>query len=204
MPMTRAKTTSDETEDDQAFEFADVFDHEAWAAGSANAGSKEGESPVFNGNSRRIRIPWAVPRAPADLRRFRQNPACPVAGMRVPWVLMNFRWINALLWGNSVALAWMWGLGLFFSVQMTFMFGLQGLLLFAIPNALGLMLFGFLTQIVAKRHAGGQESLALFFDKFAKPFRLIFYLYQVVALALTVFALTQIPVWFAGAGVRPR
>ena len=111
--------------------------------------------------------------------------------MGVPWVFMNFRWLNALLWGNSVALAWMWGLGLFFSVQMTFMFGLQGLLMFAIPNALGLMLFGLLTQIVAKRHAGGQESLAIFFDKFAKPFRLIFYLYQVVALALTVFALSK-------------
>ncbi|MEX1116145.1 MAG: acyl-CoA thioesterase [Akkermansiaceae bacterium] len=104
---------------------------------------------------------------------------------------MNFRWLNAVLWGNSVALSWMWGLGLFFSVQMTFMFGLQGLLMFAIPNALGLMLFGFLTQIVAKRHSGGQESLAIFFDKFAKPFRLILYLYQIVALALTVFALTK-------------
>ncbi len=111
--------------------------------------------------------------------------------MKVPWLSMNFRWINALLWGNSVALAWMWGLGLFFSVQMTFMFGLQGLLLFAIPNAFGLMMFGLLTQIVARRHAGGQESLALFFDKFAKPFRLIFYLYQVLALTLTVFALTK-------------
>ncbi|MFT4176095.1 MAG: acyl-CoA thioesterase [Luteolibacter sp.] len=74
---------------------------------------------------------------------------------------------------------------------MTFMFGLQGLLVFAIPNALGLMLFGFLTHIVAKRHSGGQESLALFFEKFSKPFRLIFYLYQILALALTVFALTQ-------------
>ena len=104
---------------------------------------------------------------------------------------MNFRWLNALWWGNSVALAWMWGLGLFFSVQMTFMFGLQGLLLFAIPNAGGLMLFGFLTQIAARRHAGGQESLAIFFDKFSKPFRLILYLYQVLALTLTVFALTQ-------------
>ena len=104
---------------------------------------------------------------------------------------MNFRWLNALVWGNSVALAWMWGLGLFFSVQMTFMFGLQGLLLFAIPNALGLMLFGFLTQIVAKRHDGGRESLAIFFDKFAKPFRLIFYLYQILALTLTVFALAR-------------
>lgn len=104
---------------------------------------------------------------------------------------MNFRSINALLWGNSVALAWMWGLGLFFSVQITFMFGLQGLLLFAIPNACGLMLFGFFTQIVAKRHAGGQESLAQFFEKFAKPFRLIFYLYQLVAITLTVFALSK-------------
>jgi acyl-CoA thioesterase FadM len=104
---------------------------------------------------------------------------------------MNFRWLNALLWGNSVALSWMWGLGLFFSVQMAFMFGLQGLLLFAVPNVIGLMLFGFLTQIVANRHAGGQESLAIFFDKFAKPFRLIFYLYQVLALGLTVFALSR-------------
>jgi acyl-CoA thioesterase FadM len=104
---------------------------------------------------------------------------------------MNFRWLNPLLWGNSVALAWMWGLGLFFSVQMTFMFGLQGLLMFAVPNAAGLVGFGLLTQIVARRHAGGQESLARFFEKFSKPFRLIFYLYQVLALALTVFALTR-------------
>lgn len=104
---------------------------------------------------------------------------------------MNLRWLNALLWGNSVALSWMWGLGLFFSVQMTFMFGLQGLLMFAIPNAFGLALFGFLTQIVARKHSGGQESLAIFFDKFSKPFRLIFYLYQIVALSLTVFAIVS-------------
>ncbi len=104
---------------------------------------------------------------------------------------MNLRWLNALLWGNSVALAWMWGLGLFFSVQISFMFGMRGLLMFAVPNAIGLMLFGWLTQIVAKKHQGGQESLALFFDKFAKPFRLIFYIYQIVALSLTVFALVN-------------
>ncbi|MCB1131756.1 MAG: acyl-CoA thioesterase [Verrucomicrobiae bacterium] len=108
---------------------------------------------------------------------------------------MNFRWLNALFWGNSVALAWMWGLGLFFSVQITFMFGLQGLLLFAVPNALGLSLFGWLTQVVANRHAGGPESLATFFEKFARPFRLILFLYQVVALTLTVFALTKYLFW---------
>ena len=104
---------------------------------------------------------------------------------------MNLRWLNALLWGNSVALAWMWGLGLFFSVQISFMFGMRGLLMFAVPNAIGLALFGWLTQIVANKHQGGHESLALFFDKFAKPFRLIFYIYQIVALSLTVFALVK-------------
>ena len=104
---------------------------------------------------------------------------------------MNLRWLNALLWGNSVALAWMWGLGLFFSVQISFMFGMSGLLMFAILNAIGLALFGCLTQVVANRHPGGHESLAHFFDKFSKPFRLIFYIYQIVALSLTVFALVK-------------
>jgi acyl-CoA thioesterase FadM len=120
----------------------------------------------------------------------RGEEACREAGLRVVWG-MNLRWLNALLWGNSVALAWMWGLGLFFSVQISFMFGMRGLLMFAVPNAIGLMLFGWLTQIVAKKHQGGNESLALFFDKFAKPFRLIFYIYQIVALSLTVFALVK-------------
>lgn len=110
--------------------------------------------------------------------------------MAVVWG-MNLRWLNALLWGNSVALAWMWGLGLFFSVQISFMYGMNGLLMFAIPNAIGLAMFGWLTHIVAKRHQGGKESLALFFDKFSKPFRLIFYIYQIVALSMTVFALVK-------------
>lgn len=101
------------------------------------------------------------------------------------------RWFNAFLWGNSVALAWMWGLGLFFSVQITFLFGLKGLLTFAVPNAIGLTLFGFLTHIVANREKGGSESLAIFFEKFAKPFRLTFYLYQILAIALSVFALVR-------------
>ena len=108
---------------------------------------------------------------------------------------MNLRAINALLWGNSVAWAWMWGLGLFFSVQVTFMFGIQGLLLFAIPNAIGLALFGFLTHIVAHRQSGGQESLANFFDKFSKPFRLVLFLYQILAITLTVFAISKYLFW---------
>ena len=97
------------------------------------------------------------------------------------------RWFGALLWGNSVALSWMWGLGLFFSVQFTTQFGLVGLLTFAIPNFLGLLTFGLVTHHLARRQ-GGSESLAQFFTTWARPFRLVFFLYQVLAITLTIFA----------------
>ena len=45
----------------------------------------------------------------------------------------RFHVLNVLLWGNTVALSWVWGLGLFFSVQFTVEFGLTGLLTVPIP-----------------------------------------------------------------------
>ena len=97
---------------------------------------------------------------------------------------------NASLWGISIALSWMWGLGLFFSVQFTYAFGLAGLLTFAIPNALGLVLFGWVTHRIAHR-SQGSESLANFFANWSRPFRFIFYLYQLLALTLTIFAIVR-------------
>jgi acyl-CoA thioesterase FadM len=102
----------------------------------------------------------------------------------------RFRFLNTLLWGNTVALSWVWGLGLFFSVQFTVEFGLTGLLTFLIPNCLGLFLFGAVTDIIARRHPGS-ESLAAFFNNWSRPFRLVFFLYQVIALSLTIFALIR-------------
>lgn len=97
------------------------------------------------------------------------------------------RWFSTLLWGNTVALSWMWGLGLFFSVQFTILFGLFGLLTFAIPNALGLVGFGLVTHHIARRESGS-ESLARFFTTWSRPFRLVFFLYQLLAISLTIFA----------------
>lgn len=97
------------------------------------------------------------------------------------------RWFSTLLWGNSVALSWTWGLGLFFSVQFTTQFGLFGLLTFAIPNAIGLLAFGLITHAIARRE-GGSESLANFFTNWSRPFRLVFFLYQLLAITLTIFA----------------
>ena len=101
------------------------------------------------------------------------------------------RWFNTLLWGNTVTLSWMWGLGLFFSVQFTTQFGLIGLLSFAIPNCLGLIGFGLITHHLARRQAGGSESLGKFFTSWSRPFRLIFFLYQLLAITLTIFALIR-------------
>lgn len=97
------------------------------------------------------------------------------------------RWFPTILWGNSIALSWMWGLGLFFSVQFTTQFGLFGLLTFAIPNALGLLAFGLVTHHIARRETGS-ESLARFFKSWSRPFRLVFFLYQLLAITLTIFA----------------
>jgi len=101
-----------------------------------------------------------------------------------------FRFFNSLLWGNTVALSWVWGLGLFFSVQFTVEFGLTGLLTFLIPNCLGLFLFGAVAERIARRHPGS-ESLAAFFTSWSRPFRLVFFLYQLIALSLTIFALIR-------------
>lgn len=84
----------------------------------------------------------------------------------------------------------MWGLGLFFSVQFTLQYGLFGLLTFAIPNALGLLAFGLVTHHLARREAGS-ESLAKFFASWSRPFRLAFFLYQALAITLTIFALLR-------------
>jgi acyl-CoA thioesterase FadM len=89
-----------------------------------------------------------------------------------------------------VALSWVWGLGLFFSVQFTVEFGLTGLLTFLIPNCLGLFLFGAIADHIARRNTGS-ESLALFFNGWSRPFRLVFFLYQIIALSLTIFALIR-------------
>ncbi|MDX2225703.1 MAG: hypothetical protein SFY92_01175 [Verrucomicrobiae bacterium] len=97
---------------------------------------------------------------------------------------------TTFLWSTSIALSWLWGLGLFFSVQISVMFGVTGLLCFAIPNGIGLALFGLFTDQIARR-AGSAERLAEDFIARAKGFRAIFLFYQVMAVALSVFALLK-------------
>ncbi|MEO8205088.1 MAG: thioesterase family protein [Chthoniobacterales bacterium] len=72
-------------------------------------------------------------------------------------------------------------------MQFTVQYGLAGFASFAIPNALGLVLFGFVTHHIGRRNPGS-ESLAIFFTSWSRPFRLVFFLYQILAITLTLFA----------------
>ncbi len=92
-----------------------------------------------------------------------------------------------MLWGTSIALSWTWGLGLFLSVQMALHFGLGGLLAFVVPNAIGLMAFGLLTERISRRQPTARDFERHFFDT-SHSLRYVILAYQFVAIALTFFA----------------
>lgn len=102
--------------------------------------------------------------------------------------LSEARPLNSFFWGVSIALSWTWGLGLFFSVQIALYFGLIGLLAFAIPNMLGLILFGQLTARIARKYPNARDFERHFFHT-SHSLRYIFLLYQLVAVTLTFFAI---------------
>ncbi len=92
-----------------------------------------------------------------------------------------------MLWGTSIALSWTWGLGLFLSVQMALHFGLGGLLAFVVPNAIGLMAFGLLTERISRRQPTARDFERHFFTT-SHSLRYVILVYQFVAIALTFFA----------------
>ena len=97
------------------------------------------------------------------------------------------KFVKNILWGNSVALAWTWGIGLFFSVQMTVQFGFKALLAYVTVNALGLALFGVFNEYIAKKYETAENYEAKFLAK-ASNFKVPFFIYQLVAITLTLFA----------------
>ncbi len=93
---------------------------------------------------------------------------------------------HILLFGNSAAVAWVWGLGFFFSIHFSFLYGLQGLLAFVIPNTLGLIFFGILVNRLSKT-----RNLETWFFSSVRKAPVIVFAYQITALAITVFAFAQ-------------
>ncbi|WP_061977672.1 thioesterase family protein [Aureimonas sp. AU20] len=84
-------------------------------------------------------------------------------------------------WVPTVALSWLWGLGFFYSLHMARSYGWTGFLAFALPNALGLFLFGW---VLGRR---GRDPAALF-SRLQGPFAGLFLLAQVAAVGISLHA----------------
>jgi acyl-CoA thioesterase FadM len=95
--------------------------------------------------------------------------------------------INSILWGNSVALAWTWGLGLFFAVQVTIQFGVDALFKFATIDAVGLALFGVINHYISKKYKNADDFENSFIEK-SKNYSFVFFFYQFLAITMTIFA----------------
>lgn len=93
---------------------------------------------------------------------------------------------KTLLWGNSVALAWTWGIGLFFSVQVAIQFGFDALIKFATIDAIGLTLFGVINDQIANKYKNVEAFEASFLAK-AKNFKFGLLFYQFLAITLTLY-----------------
>ncbi|MDD9898635.1 MAG: thioesterase family protein [Candidatus Melainabacteria bacterium] len=97
---------------------------------------------------------------------------------------------NNILWGNSVALTWTWGLGLFFAVQIAIQFGFDALVRFATIDAVGLTIFGLVNHYLVKKSASPQEFEAKFLGQ-AKNFKFALLFYQFIAITLTIYCLLK-------------
>lgn len=94
--------------------------------------------------------------------------------------------LKTILWGNSVALAWTWGIGLFFSVQVAIQFGFDALIKFATIDAVGLTLFGVINDQIANKYKTAEAFEASFLAK-AKNFKFGLLFYQFLAISLTLY-----------------
>ncbi|MCJ2033613.1 acyl-CoA thioesterase [Methylobacterium sp. J-068] len=110
---------------------------------------------------------------------------------------MPSSFLRSLVWAPTIALSWLWGLGFFYAIHVTLTYGWLGFIAFAVPNATGLFLFGWILnsprrepeQILSK--AGGQYTL-------------LFLLCQIFAVAITIFGFASclwIPLFGEHSGV---
>lgn len=87
----------------------------------------------------------------------------------------------SLGWVPTVALSWLWGLGFFYSLHVARAYGWSGLLAFALPNMLGLFLFGWVLG------RPGRDPAQLF-ARLQGPFAGLFLLVQIAAVGISLHA----------------
>ena len=98
-----------------------------------------------------------------------------------PIFLSNIRrGLQSLTWSPTIALSWLWGLGFFYSFHVTIEEGWIGFLCFALPNAVGLFVFGF---VLGSERLDPAKMLSMVQVKYCS----LFLLTQVLAVSITIF-----------------
>ena len=92
-------------------------------------------------------------------------------------------WRRSLMWSPTIALSWLWGLGFFYAIHITFIYGLPGFLAFALPNAIGLGMFGWGVERFRSK-----LTLDVDFVHLSTRYGGVLLAYQVVAVAITLYA----------------
>lgn len=93
---------------------------------------------------------------------------------------MPSQFVRSAAWAPTIALSWFWGLGFFYAIHVTLSYGWLGFLAFALPNAAGLGLFGWLL-------GSPRRSLDKIMAAVQGPYALLFLAAQFLAVAITIF-----------------
>ncbi|SDA34619.1 Acyl-CoA thioesterase FadM [Methylobacterium sp. UNC378MF] len=93
---------------------------------------------------------------------------------------MHSQFIRSATWAPTIALSWFWGLGFFYAIHVTLSYGWLGFLAFALPNATGLGLFGWLL-------GAPRRKLDAIVAAVQGPYALLFLGAQFFAVAITIF-----------------
>jgi acyl-CoA thioesterase FadM len=105
--------------------------------------------------------------------------------------------LRTLVWAPTISLSWLWGLGFFYSIHVTLTYGWLGFLGFAIPNALGLGLFGW---VVGRAKSPPDMIVKSFEDAYGGAILL----FQFAAAAITIFGFVAYfwaPIYGRGAAI---
>ena len=92
--------------------------------------------------------------------------------------------LQSVSWVPTISLSWLWGLGFFYSIHVTIEDGWLGFLLFAVPNCLGLLIFGW---ILGSKNINPEEILYRLQTKYLS----LFLATQVLAVAITIFTVAE-------------
>jgi hypothetical protein len=92
--------------------------------------------------------------------------------------------LRSVAWAPAISLSWLWGLGFLYSIHVTIEDGWLGFILFAVPNCLGLLIFGW---ILGSENINPEEIIYRLQSKYVS----LFLVAQVLAVGITIFAIAE-------------